>query len=78
MPRGTATVNQIEMMHMLTHTAQRTQKKKGVKMDGSTAGTVIGPIGAQECTWMTTFADKKLMYGPDKRPRLCGKEDAPH
>ena len=71
--RGTATVNQVEMLHMLTHVAQRTQKKNRVKMDGTTAGTIIGPIGAQACEWITTFDEKKLMYGPDKRPLPGGK-----
>ena len=74
--RGTATVNQLEALHMLTHSAHRTQKKKRVKMDGSTAGTLIGPVGLSECSWQTTFGLKRVMYGPQKRPLPGGAADA--
>ena len=67
--RGTATVQQVEMLYMLTQKAQRTEKKARVQSAfGTTAGAVIGPVGAADSQgdWIMTFADKKSCMAPRK------------
>ena len=58
--RGVATVQQLESLHLVSKTALRTQKKNRVTTDGTTAGTLIGPLALPDpdTVWKCSVKDK--------------------
>jgi hypothetical protein len=76
--RGIGNIQQMETLHLVTATPITLPPMKYEGWPGGTGGNAIGPVvlqGADE-QWNATWAEKKLIYGPENFIDVGGKLEA--
>lgn len=75
--RGTASIHQVEMMHVVSTEALSLPERAGKHYEGSNKGTCLGPITltppADE--WKATVKDKREIYGKRNRIAVGGRTE---
>ncbi len=79
-PRGTATMNQLETVFVVTKNILSVGKKPRLHFPGcTTSGNSLAPVGLPCRTegWQLSFGEKKAAYGPNKRVLPGGPAEDP-
>lgn len=73
--KGTASLQQVEEMHLLTASSLILPEREGKHYSGTNKGTVLGPVllPLPEEEWKMTVKDKRTLYGKRNRIAVGGR-----
>ena len=76
--RGTSTLNQVEMLYLVTANEPEFAEKSHRHFEGTNLGNVLGPVSLEhpDDVWKLTYKEKVGVYGPTHRHRVGGPGDA--